>query len=426
MIVPAPDGDPTELFASQEYTPPIVQEMFSPPQKVDSFTTMIPRKTLPAASISHLWEMVFADNSAFFADYHARRKEVNLQVAPWNMSQDRSNGFRFVSLTTPCAIPTRGIQPTLLEEAHRFCVVENKAKREVLLVYHISSQTPTVPYGKTFRTEAVWYITNSSMDADSCSVVIFGNCRKMTDGFNMVVRKMASGRAISEMTTAYKLMMQMCMTELGGGGKESPDRSSEALSTPPPGGVSEEGGVGDGSEGKVNETLQAVVLVLGVLALLILFFSGRSLMETSVQVKKLVSEPLTAVMGGERGALQGIGASTSSYYQDEKARICDGNECSLGKERGRGGQSSFGSTGFTNSYLESVHLASNSAEIQSLRYRYIEQQREINQLQQIVSSLKWWMWMQWLLVFGASIFAVWKFFFDKPQDKRKNKVRKDS
>lgn len=406
MIVPLPNGNPNSILESQQYTPPISSDMFTPLGSMQSFPIMIPQRTLSSISITRIWEHVFADNSAFFVRFHERRKEKDLQVEPWKMSDDRSNGFRFVSLITPCDMPGIGIRPTLLEEAHRFCVVENKAEGSVLFVYHISSQTPKVTAGKTFRTEAVWKITSTSMDAENCAVTIWGNCRKMSMGFMGPVRAMAVPRALREMTAAYKVMLEMFVGEITGTCVDSGSIGAEADAEPLVAMEPEQVAKGIPSEdAQTSGSFQAAVLFLASVTVFLVFMSLNSLRATSVAVRTLIEEPVSAWVGNGRGLRAGGSEMSSVLCGDGSGRSCEDRGYEQGRNgRGGGGYSVF-SNGFLESYLDSVNLASNNAEVQSLRYRVVELQRDFRALEREVNKLKWVMYILLIsIAFGYGVY----------------------
>lgn len=407
MIVPLQDGNLTESFASQVYTSPITANMFSPPDSFGSFSVMMATKELSGISISRLWDHVFADNSPFLVRYHDCRKETDLKVELWKMSDDRSNGSRLVSLTTPCDIPGKGVRPTLLQEAHRFCVVGNQAEGSVLLVYHISSQTPDVPFGKSFRTEAVWKVTSSSMEAEPCSLTILGSCKKMSYMFNGLVQRMAIPRAIKEMTEAYRLMVHMLIKETSGTRSSSTESVTGVLPAEPLALIPEES-TEESQSKEVGTSMwfQASVLALGVLVVLLVFLCLNSLRTTSMVVKMLLEEPVSAWAGSGSFLRAGCGAGGGSFCMDGNSR---GDERGYDQRRSvRGSESSWASSSFVESYLDSVNLASNNAELQSLRYRFIEQQQEVKGLQSEVRRLRWLVYAQLFGVALGLIVYVWR------------------
>ncbi|TPP43792.1 hypothetical protein CGC21_20955 [Leishmania donovani] len=182
----------------------IAQNMFSSATRKDK-KIMLPQTLLKGLTIQKLWDNVFQDNTEFLRKYHDRRNESKLEIGPWDYAVDHGSGSRFVSLVAIVEVPRAGT-PTPLNQAHRFAYI-NTPEGKLMLVYQISSQTPEVPAGGSFRTEAYFEITADSADSD-CSIAIWGNCRKMSMSFS-AIQYIATPRAIKEMTSAYRQMVNM-------------------------------------------------------------------------------------------------------------------------------------------------------------------------------------------------------------------------
>ena len=151
-ISPMSGENPDKVLSKQQYKDnKINQNMFSSATRKDK-KVMLPETPLKGLSIQKLWDNVFQDNTEFLKKYHDKRNESKLEINPWEYAPDHGSGYRFVSLITLVEVP-RANTPTPLHEAHRFAYVTT-AENKLMLVYQISSQTPNVPAGGSFRTEA--------------------------------------------------------------------------------------------------------------------------------------------------------------------------------------------------------------------------------------------------------------------------------
>jgi hypothetical protein len=206
----------------------IASEMFSSDRS--KFKELIPPVLLKGVSIAALWANTFSSNSSFLREYHQRRKNDDLDFHPWDMTSDRSSGTRFFSCQTIVEVPRAG-SFTLLNEAHRFAYSNCDGCYKLLL--HISSQTPNVPAGGTFRCEAVIQVTADSPDGD-CSVSVYGGMKKMSAMFSAIAF-IATPRALKDMTTCYLAMMELVSEKLQGGMltlKAAPAEQSSSPVTP--------------------------------------------------------------------------------------------------------------------------------------------------------------------------------------------------
>eukprot|EP00796_Vickermania_ingenoplastis_P001533 gene1533-918_t len=258
--VPMAGVNPVDFLSKQEYTiDTIKKDMFSDP-KEDKMKVMVPNVVVPGVTVSRLWDAVFADGSTFLQLYHDKRNERDLKVGSWIMAPDKGSGYRCVSLTTVVDVPRSGTR-TPLNEAHRFCYVRTGSGLK--LVYHISSQTPDVPFGSSFRTEALCFITADSDTAD-CSVAFWGKCRGMSFGYR-AIRYIAEPRAIREMTAAYALVVAL-MQQVDGGAAmtsavtgEQPTKTKSSRRTDEKEGCETESGTASVSNGSTAELPKILV-----------------------------------------------------------------------------------------------------------------------------------------------------------------------
>jgi hypothetical protein len=352
-IVPISGETADKVLSKQQYKDSkINQNMFSSASRKDK-KVMLPDTPLKGLTIQKLWANVFQDNTEFLKKYHDKRNESKLEIGPWDYAADHGSGYRFVSLITLVEVP-RANTPTPLHEAHRFAYTTTPDNK-LLLVYQISSQTPNVPAGGSFRTEAYIEITASSADAD-CSIAIWGNCKKMSISFS-AIQYIATPRAIKEMTAAYRQMVNMISEEFCGGaaataGAED-DGSSKTAAQPDSGESSGGGGEGGG----LGSVFHGALLVLAILVTLLVFSSTRTISRTSRHAMIMLNQDRMLRDGtADRSRRGGMTAATSTMDQmcEEKALL----------------------------------IAAREAQLQTLRYRWMEQQAEIDHLQSTVLFLK--------------------------------------
>lgn len=370
VIVPMSGVQAEKFLAEQRYdTDSIKQNMFSAATK-KGMKPMIPPTLLKGVTIQKLWDAVHSNRTHFLRHYHDRRKETDLKVGEWCYAPDKGSGYRAVSLTTLVDVPKVGT-PTPLNEAHRFVYVTTDDGK-LMVVYQISSQTPNVPAGGTFRTEAYCEITADNAEAD-CSIGFWGNCRKMSMAFS-VISGIAGPRAIREMTAAYKLMVDMILEDLCGGPPVAvPDSNAEADS----GAASDGGGMmlsgranGDGADaGAVpSSTFQGVLLLLALLVALSLIRSLTLVNRTAGQAA--VASQLAQRMEG--GGKAGIGGETvpQRYPVTEEQALMN---------------------------------AAREAQLQTLRYRWLEQRSTLGDIQSSLSTIRWMVYVQWFVVLGIGV-----------------------
>ncbi|KPA84875.1 putative mitochondrial hypothetical protein [Leptomonas pyrrhocoris] len=349
-LAPLSGENPDKVLSKQLYKDgKINQNMFSSASRKDK-KVMLPETPLKGLTIQKLWDNVFQDNTDFLKKYHDKRNESKLEVGAWEYGPNHGSGYRFVSLVTLVEVP-RANTPTPLNEAHRFAYVTTP-ENKVMLVYQISSQTPNVPAGGSFRTEAYMEIVANSADAD-CSIAIWGNCRKMSISFS-AIQYIATPRAIKEMTAAYRQMVNMISEEFCGGAAtsaEPEDDDSNKTVSQTVGGDS-----GGGGEGGLGSVFHGALLVLAILVTLLVFSSTRTISRTSRHAMTMLNQDRMLRDGAPDGGRGGLtaAAATGKWMCEEKALL----------------------------------IAAREAQLQTLRYRWMEQQAEIDHLQSTVSFLK--------------------------------------
>lgn len=366
-LVPMSGTTADKILGKQSYKDgKIAQNMFSSATRKDK-KVMLPQTPLKGLTIQKLWDNVFQDNTEFLKKYHDKRNESKLNVGAWDYAGDHGSGSRFVSLVTIVEVPRAGT-PTPLNEAHRF-VYLNTPEGKLMLVYQISSQTPDVPAGGSFRTEAYLEITADSAESD-CAIAIWGNCKKMSISFS-AIQYIATPRAIKEMTAGYRQMVNMISEEFCGGAAapagDGGDDSGAAASD----GDAGDGGGGGGDGGGLGSVFHGALLVLAVLVTLLVFNSTRTMSRTSSLA--------LAMLNHDRLSWDGP--------RDNR--------------RGGGGASVMGSTGGWMCEEKALLTAAREAQLQTLRYRWMEQQAEIDHLQRTVAFLKWMVYVQMTAVVVA-------------------------
>ncbi|GET91611.1 hypothetical protein, conserved [Leishmania tarentolae] len=333
----------------------ITQNMFSNAIRKDK-KVMLPQTLLKGLTIQKLWDNVFQDNTEFLRKYHRSRNESKLEIGQWDYAVDHGSGSRFVSLVTIVEVP-RADTPTPLNQAHRFAYV-NTPEGKLMLVYQISSQTPEVPAGGSFRTEAYFEITADSADSD-CSIAIWGNCRKMSMSFS-AIQYIATPRAIKEMTAAYRKMVNMISEDFCGGAAAPAENDSDSGQGGDSTGHSGNGGDGGGDGGGLGSVFHGALLVLAVVVTVLVFNSTRTMARTSHVAMTMLSQDRTMWEGPRTSGRETGSSSTGGWMCEEKALL----------------------------------TAAREAQMQTMRYRWMEQQAEIEHLQRTVSLLKWMTYVQ--------------------------------
>ncbi|KAG5495358.1 hypothetical protein GH5_03245 [Leishmania sp. Ghana 2012 LV757] len=362
-LVPMSGTSADKFLSKQVYkSNKIAQNMFSSATRKDK-KVMLPQTLLKGLTIQRLWDNVFQDNTDFLKRYHDRRNESKLNVGPWDYAGDRGSGSRFVSLVAIVEVPRAGT-PTPLNQAHRFAYVSTP-EGKLMLVYQISSQTPEVPAGGSFRTEAYFEITADTADSD-CSIAIWGNCRKMSMSFS-AIQYIATPRAIKEMTSAYRQMVNMISEELcGGAAAPAGDGGSDDVGVAPDGDAGGAGS-GGGDDGGFGSVFHGALLVLAVLVTLLVFNSTRTVARTSHLAMTMLSQDRMMWEGTQAGGRGTTAGNAGGWMCEEKALM----------------------------------TAAREAQLQTLRYRWMEQQAEIDHLQRTLSSLKWMVYVQMAAVVVA-------------------------
>jgi len=359
------------VLAKQKYELETISDNMFSESKEEKKKVMIPLTPLPRVTIDQLWTTIFADGSTFLKAYHDKRNEKDLVVGNWMMAPDRGSGYRFVSLTTIVEVPRAGTE-TPLNEAHRFCYVRT-AEGTLRLVYHISSQTPKVPFGTSFRTEALCVVTADNESAP-CSIAFWGKCRKMSFQYGPI-QFIAEPRALREMTEAYKVMVELIAETMTG-------EKLEVTAAPQ---AEPERGAGGGG-GEVDQTFQTAVLGLGIFVAIMTFFVLRSVAKTARATSRIVSLPPTM------------------WVEGFLARNMESTAGSRGGRKTALEEPSLPSSVYT--FLDSIESAALEAGLQSLRYRYMEQH---NSLQKAESSIRWLWWaviLQWVVLVGFIVLSL--------------------
>ncbi|KPI90104.1 hypothetical protein ABL78_0749 [Leptomonas seymouri] len=351
QLAPMSGESPDKVLSKQQYKDgKINQNMFSSASRKDK-KVMLPETPLKGLTIQKLWDNVFQDNTEFLKKYHDARHESKLEVGAWEYAPDHGSGYRYVSMITLVEVP-RANTPTPLNEAHRFAYVTTGSK--LMLVYQISSQTPNVPAGGSFRTEAYMEITASSADAD-CSIAVWGNCRKMSISFS-AIQYIATPRAIKEMTAAYRHMVNMISEEFCGGAATSAEVEDEDGSKSTSRMDGGDSGGSSGDSGSLSSAFHGALLVLAILVTLLVFSSTRTISRTSRYAVTMLNQDRLMRDGTPDHGRDELttSATTGEWMCEEKALL----------------------------------IAARESQLQTLRYRWMEQQAEINHLQSTVSFLK--------------------------------------
>ncbi|KAH9578655.1 VASt domain [Trypanosoma melophagium] len=370
--------EPQALMAKLQYSNGITQNMFSPCERLKEKKTLLGPTLLKGVTIPKLWESVFANKSDFLKRYHDRRKETDMEVGKWEYSSDMSSGYRAVSLTTTIDVPKAGTL-TQLNEAHRFAYT-CAANGSVQLMYQISSQTPGVPAGQSFRTEAFLAFTADSVDGD-CTVCVRGGCKKLSMAFS-AIQYIALPRALREMTQGYRVMLEMIAEDLAdnklsvttgddgaAGGIQAEDNTTFN------GGGSDDVAITQGP----SILFQGLLLVFAAIVTLSLLWSISTLRGTarvaSVMRDRLYDEQ--ALSAQQRSSLSG----------------------SLNMEQSTG----VGTSRTPLTQDQALRHAARDAQIQSLRYRWMEQRVTIGNLESTVHRLWWMSLVQLLFVFLLTV-----------------------
>ncbi|ESL06468.1 hypothetical protein TRSC58_05858 [Trypanosoma rangeli SC58] len=370
--------EPGAVLTKQQYTNGVSQSMFSPFEKLKDKKRMIAPTLLKGVTIARLWESAFANSSDFLKRYHYKRKETDLHVGKWMYLNDMGSGYRTVSLVTVVDVPRVG-SLTQLNEVHRFAYTMSSTGA-VVLAYQISSQTPGVPACQSFRTEAFLEITADSLNGD-CTVCVWGGCKKMSMTFS-AIQYVAVPRAIREMTNGYRLMLQMISEDLVGDGvKVSAEDEDGNVGSQGEGKEMEYDDAGDGDASQAPSVLfQGLMLMLAIIVTVSLL-SSMSTLRTAFRITNTISAEL--LDGDGRGGL-----SHSSPNSPQST----GTEAALNPL----------------TQDQALRYAARDAQIQSLRYRWVEQRVAIHGLEVIVGRL-WWMNIFQLLFMGLLVLKMFVF-----------------
>ncbi|ORC87346.1 uncharacterized protein TM35_000221450 [Trypanosoma theileri] len=369
--------EPQAILGKLQYSNGVTQNMFSPCERLKEKKCLLGPTLLKGVTIPKLWESLFTNKSDFLKRYHDRRKETDLEVGKWEYSSDMSSGYRAVSLTITIDIPKAGTL-TQLNEAHRFAYTKS-ASGPLQLMYQISSQTPAVPAGQSFRTEAFLAFTADSEDGD-CTVCVRGGCKKLSMAFS-AIQYIAVPRALREMTQAYRVMLEMIAEEL------AENKLSVTTGDDDTSGVPQKddspafnaGGDDGGSGQEPSMLFQGLLLLFAAIVTLSLLWSISTLRGTarvaSVMRDRLYDEQTFSTQ--QRSSLSGT----------------------LNMDQSTGGSSS--RTPLTQD--QALRHAARDAQIQSLRYRWMEQRVAIGTLESTVQRLWWMSMMQLLFVFLLTV-----------------------
>jgi hypothetical protein len=204
-----------QLFGRFDFKNPvggnIAANMFSTWERTKDKKEIIPLTKLQGLTINTFWSEVWSNNTALLLDYHNARKERDMTCSKWEFHPDKSTGYRILTLQTVVEVPRAGTY-TPLHEAHRFAFSIEGGRPK--LFYQISSQTPDVPAGTTFRCETLMEITADSLDSE-CSINIFANTKKMSIAF-APIQFIATPRAVRELQAAYVMLLGVITSKLCG------------------------------------------------------------------------------------------------------------------------------------------------------------------------------------------------------------------
>lgn len=213
LVVPSPlaMSDLFNRFDFKNASVNIAANMFGTWERTKDKKEIIPLTKLQGLTIQSFWNELWSDNTNLLLEYHTARKEKDMQCSKWEMHPDKSTGYRVLTLQTVVEVPRSGTY-TPLHEAHRFAFSMDGGKPK--LVYQISSQTPNVPAGTTFRCETLMEVTADSLESE-CSVTMFANTKKMSIGFT-AIQFIATPRAVRELQAAYVVLFGIVTAKLCG------------------------------------------------------------------------------------------------------------------------------------------------------------------------------------------------------------------
>nr|CCC96068.1 unnamed protein product [Trypanosoma congolense IL3000] len=356
-IVPTTGTTAQSLFEKQRYPAGVARNCFSAYDKVKEKKCIIPPTTLKGVTIPKLWEAVFANKSEFLKRYHDSRKETDLEIGKWDYTQNMGSGVRLVSMRCCVDVPKAGTY-TPLNQVHRFAYVA-EPNNTITLIYHISSQTPEVPMGTTFRTESLFEITAAS-ETEDCTLSVYAGCKKLSMGFT-AIQYIANSRATKEMTQAYQQMLGMISEELTG---NSVNIQTADIDDKEPcrddSGNSSAGGEGINTNGVL---FQGLLLVLA-------FFVAVSIMWHLFDLGN--NARVVSTMAFRLNEAPGNGVPHSSSLND--ALNAD-NTGSMKTERQ------------TLTQDKALRYAARNVHIQSLRHRWLEQREQITALETSLDKL---------------------------------------
>lgn len=365
-------AEPQAILAKQQYSNGVSQNMFSAFEKTKDRKQLIPLTVLNGVTISKLWEAVFSNKSDFLERYHDRRKGTDLEVGKWDYSSDMGSGYRTVSLTIPIDVPKAG-SCTLLNEVHRFAYTSPTAGNVVLL-YQISSQTPNVTGGQSFRTETFLEITANTVDSE-CSISVWGSCKKMSFAFS-AIQYVVIPRAIREMTAAYKTMIELMFEDLIGRSVDVVARGEEEEADPAKPTDSIIGSF-EGFDHIQNTMLQGILLLLAFVVAVALLFSISTLRRTSHVTSLLTTQAFEGVRAGA-------------------------GQCNFPVSQGVNQAASEKATEPLLTQDNYLRRAAVDAHIHSLRYRLMEQRVAISDIEFSIERLWWMYWFQLLCVLALT------------------------
>lgn len=358
-----PGVEPQVVLARQQYANGVSQNMFSTFAKTKDRKQMIAPVLLRGVTIPKLWAAVFSNKSDFLYRFHERQKSTDIEIGKWEYMDSMGSGYRVLSLTAVIDISKIG-GSAQLNEVHRFAYTM-PANSGVVLLFHISSQTPNVPAGQSFRTEAIFEITADSADSD-CTISVWGNCKKMNLAF-AAIQSMVVPRAIREMTSAYRKMIEMISEDLIGDSMKVLTSDDETMDLGAAAGKALY--VENHGEGGANThatVLHGMLLLLAVTIAILLLWFMTTLRGTS-QMTSMFAEQFF-----ERTRRQDAGRS----FPSDTFRM--GRSTNLGDAEAVLTQDQY------------LRQAARDTHIQSLRYRWMEQQVAIVDLESMVGRL-WWL-----------------------------------
>jgi hypothetical protein len=160
-------------------------------------------------SIDALWKLLWVDPD-FNNRYRASRRETEVVVPDWEYNEDRTAGSRLTSCITIVEQPMPNTKTPLMEAQKFACSSVGGTKT---LLVHLSSQTPDVISGKTFRVETLVEVVSADNGAASM-MTVYAGVKKMSAGY-IAVQMIVGRRAVSAVKEGYTLMVKMIHEYLG-------------------------------------------------------------------------------------------------------------------------------------------------------------------------------------------------------------------